>query len=75
MTDPEELKTLQIHVNRLEKENRIMRQQLWDDYFQASMIGVISNYGSYNGMSPSDFARDAAKLADAMLRIREERNV
>lgn len=57
----------------LRNENKHLRQALWDDFFKISMMGVLSNYGALNGMSPTDFARDAAEMADAMMSVREER--
>ena len=37
------------------------------------MIGVLSSQGALNGMSPTDLARDAVEMANAMMSVREER--
>lgn len=61
------------HNKRLENENRVLRQTLWDDYFKSSMIGVLSSQGALNGMSATDFAKDSAEMADAMVSERMKR--
>ena len=45
---------------------------LWDDYAMAALTGLVSDHLHYNGQELKA-AQHAAKIADAMMIIREDR--
>lgn len=66
--DPEQLVA---DNKRLTNENRHLRQQLWDDFAKAAVVG-LSSQTSY---SPGFIAKRAAEIADEMIDVREARRV
>jgi hypothetical protein len=62
-----EQKCLILH---LERQLREMRKTTRQDFAKAALIGVLSSsYTTYKDMTPTDFARDALEIADAMMEI------
>ena len=54
----------------LERQLREMRQTTRQDFAKAALIGVLSSgYAEFSDMEPSDWARDAIEIADAMMEI------
>lgn len=62
-----DIDVLETQVRALEKENRALKQNLWDQFFMAACKATL-HHGKVTGVTC------AAEIADEMLRVRQERH-
>jgi len=60
----------------LEHQLKVAKMGMRDKFAQAALNGMLSNSSApYEESRPSCFAQDAYAVADAMLEVRDERNI
>ena len=63
----EDIDALEIQVRFLERENRALKQTLWDEFFKAALMGGVLRHGAITGV------KAAAEVADNAMTLRAER--
>lgn len=67
-----DIEFLEAKVNGLERENRLLRSTLWDQYFCAAINGFLAD-GVTHRISPISAVQSSAHMADEMMKIRAGR--